>query len=467
MTSRASVARTLGWSVLVVLPVWWQPRVISSDLASHTYNAWLALEVERLGLEGLAVVPQATNVLFDLLLGFLLRHLPAATAERIAVAGAVLAFFYGASRLIRAVRGSGDPATWAVLFALTHGWVVQQGLFNYLLAVAGSLWFLAVAWGRGGRGLLAGIPFLVVAALGNPLPPLWAMSVLAFIAFARRWPGVRTWLAFTIAVAAVRGALALPGWPLEFWWRRDQVLYALGADQLITFSAFGLVPAVVLIAHWILCAAAEARTGGPRAVVARPEVLALLATVACVLVLPAGFRIPAHDSLVSLIPQRQSLAVAVIAVAAFGPAGGGASRTVAFGVAASTLALLLAGHAGVTSMERDVARQLAGVPDGARVIGGAQYRNTRVGYYQLAERPCLGRCWSYGNYEPSSGQFRLRATAPNPRVMADVAGVQDLHMGRYVVRPADVPAFALENCPATANRYCLRAVAPGDTVGRP
>jgi hypothetical protein len=43
------------------------PDIEASDLASHTYNAWLAQLIVRGQAPGLYVVSQATNVLSELL----------------------------------------------------------------------------------------------------------------------------------------------------------------------------------------------------------------------------------------------------------------------------------------------------------------------------------------------------------------------------------------------------------------
>ena len=55
-------------SLLLLLPVYWQPRVQAGDLSSHIYNAWLAHLIETGKAQGLVVVTQTTNVLFDLIL---------------------------------------------------------------------------------------------------------------------------------------------------------------------------------------------------------------------------------------------------------------------------------------------------------------------------------------------------------------------------------------------------------------
>src|SRR5690349_17489398 len=84
-------ARAAAWkmyvplSLLVLLPVYWQPRVQAGDLSSHIYNAWLAQLIEAGRTEGLEIVRQTTNILFDLMLGALLRVVGAEAAQRISV----------------------------------------------------------------------------------------------------------------------------------------------------------------------------------------------------------------------------------------------------------------------------------------------------------------------------------------------------------------------------------------------
>ena len=54
------------------------------------------------------------------------------------------------------------------------------------------------------------------------------------------------------------------------------------------------------------------------------------------------------------------------------------------------------------------------LPSGQRVIGSFPGWSLRVIPLQHAlDRACIGRCFSYANYEPSSRQFRIRAQAGN------------------------------------------------------
>src|SRR3954464_14379560 len=92
-------------SILLLLPVFWQPRVQAGDLSSHIYNAWLAQLIETGRTQGLVVVRQTTNVLFDLMLAAFFRVAGAEFAQRVSVSIAVLVFVWGAFRFIAVVSG--------------------------------------------------------------------------------------------------------------------------------------------------------------------------------------------------------------------------------------------------------------------------------------------------------------------------------------------------------------------------
>ena len=59
----------------------------------------------------------------------------------------------------------------------------------------------------------------------------------------------------------------------------------------------------------------------------------------------------------------------------------------------------------------------------------------------MIDRACIGHCFSYANYEPSTWQFRVRAVAPNPYVASAYIDSSNMQTGRYVVRPSDLPLY--------------------------
>src|SRR5271170_1916391 len=100
-----------GWiaiplfSVVLLIPCFWQSRIQSADLSSHVYNAWLASLIQQGAAPGLWIAPQSNNVLFDLMLDWLLVRVGPDLAQRLAVSISVLVFGWGGIRFIFRVAG--------------------------------------------------------------------------------------------------------------------------------------------------------------------------------------------------------------------------------------------------------------------------------------------------------------------------------------------------------------------------
>jgi hypothetical protein len=84
------------------------------------------------------------------------------------------------------------------------------------------------------------------------------------------------------------------------------------------------------------------------------------------------------------------------------------------------------------------------------------------------DRACIGYCFSYGNYEPSSLQFRVRARAGNPFVLANFNDASATERGEYVVQPKDLPVFQIYECDGdrTAD-LCMHLLVAGEKNGDP
>jgi hypothetical protein len=62
------------------------------------------------------------------------------------------------------------------------------------------------------------------------------------------------------------------------------------------------------------------------------------------------------------------------------------------------------------------------------------------------ERACVGHCFSYSNYEPSSGQFRVRVEPGSPVVTDSVERSETMSSGDYIVQPEDLPLISIYQC---------------------
>src|ERR1700730_10703153 len=102
---RANKWLILAVSIAMVVPCVWHRRIEAGDLASHTYNAWLAQLIEKGQAPGLYIVRQRNNVLFDWTLQHAASFFGFALAEKLVVSLCVLIFFWGVFALISVASG--------------------------------------------------------------------------------------------------------------------------------------------------------------------------------------------------------------------------------------------------------------------------------------------------------------------------------------------------------------------------
>jgi len=108
-------------SIVLLAPCHWHQHLEACDLASHTYNAWLASLVRQGQAPGLWLQRRWSNVLFDYALSGLSQLVGLRIAERLAVSAAVLVFFWGNFALVAAAA---QRVPWSVarcIAMITHG----------------------------------------------------------------------------------------------------------------------------------------------------------------------------------------------------------------------------------------------------------------------------------------------------------------------------------------------------------
>src|SRR5579872_5189238 len=187
-TLRAGLADFAGsrWfyllvSLLLLAPCYWQPRVQAGDLSSHIYNAWLAHLIESGSAQGLVVVSQTTNVLFDLMLSGLFKMFGPEPAQRIAVSISVLVFVWGAFAFVSAVSRTRPWHMLACIAMLAYGWVFHMGFFNFYLSLGLCFWVMAVLWKPSAKRIAAAVPVMVLAYVGHGLPVVWTAGLLLYL----------------------------------------------------------------------------------------------------------------------------------------------------------------------------------------------------------------------------------------------------------------------------------------------
>jgi hypothetical protein len=432
-------------SIALLVPCYWQPRIQAGDLSSHIYNAWLAQLIEKGQASGLTIVRQSTNILFDLLLSGLFRLAGAEWAQRAAVSLTVLIFVWGAFAFVSAAAGRSAWHLFPAIAMLAYGWVFHMGFFNFYLSMGLCFWAFALFWEpRPGRAALAAA-FLVLAYTAHALPVVWTLSLLLYTWIARRLSLLfRAWLVVGSVVFLIAARLLVSRmFPSE--WSPQQFTLAFGVDQVFVFDGKYYFILVGLLVVWASLFLEAIRSRGLREMVSSvPFQLAALSAIA-VCILPGTVALPGYNQALVFIGERMSLGVGIAICATLSIAHAHpAQRYALFLMAAGYFVFLFRDERLLNRFEDHVDGIVAQLPRGQRVVSPIIDPGLRVNALaHMVDRACMGRCFSFANYEPSTAQFRIRAVKANPVVIEQYSDAWELQTGRHVVRDRELPLFRI------------------------
>ncbi len=187
------------------------------------------------------------------------------------------------------------------------------------------------------------------------------------------------------------------------------------------------------------------RTGVGRIVTGIPFQLCLISATG-VAILPGAVLIPGFHHGLVYIAERMSLGVGICVCALLGASQPRAMvRYAAVGVAILFFGFLYRDERALNAFEDRMQDTVAQIPPGQRVVSGVEDPSLRANALtHMIDRVCLGRCFSYANYEPSTAQFRIRANSANAIVAADYKDSFDLQQGKYVLKERDAPLYKLD-----------------------
>ena len=433
-------------SLLMLLPCYWQPRVQAGDLSSHIYNAWLVQLIESGRAQGLTIVSQTTNILFDLMLSGFFKIFGAEAAQRISVSLAVLTFVWGAFAFICAVSRSRPWHLLPCVTMLAYGWVYHMGFFNFYLSMGLCFWVMALLWEPSAKRIAAALPLYVLAYMAHALPVVWSAGLLAYLFVAQRVSTkVRGYVTSSILLALMLFHVAI-GRTLVTKWSPSQITVATGLDQMWVFDGkYYLILVGMLLVWGVLFLELMHRLGGRRIVSSIPFQVCLICAMA-VFILPGTVLIPGYRHALVYIAERMSLGVGICVCALLGAAQPRPFiRTAILGVALVFFGFLFHDERALNSFEDRMQDTVAQIPPGQRVINGVEDPDLRVNALShMIDRVCVGRCYSYANYEPSTAQFRVRVGVASPIVAANYGDSFQLQAGTYVLKERDIPLYKLD-----------------------
>lgn len=461
-------------SAAVLAPCLWHRHLEAGDLASHTYNAWLVDLASRGEAPGLYLAHPWTNVLFDVALTGLGRLFGFIVAERIAACAAVLVLFWGAFAFVGSTSRRARPP-WLLapcLAMVAYGWTFEMGFMNYYVSV--GLAFAALAMfvrHRGSRRRLYALALAPLAGLAHPLGLVVLGAASLYVFLSERLCARRLRLVFVAYAAGLVALRLVLTERYEVRWPPPPVYGFNGADQLLLFGDRYRGPSYALgalaLAYVLFDLFARRRDADLAGSYRLPLHLYGLAILAAAL-LPSFVHAPDdRGAPASFLVERLTLVTAVLGCAVLAAMRPRRWHAVGFAAVAAWFFLLLYRDTGVLDrMESDIDRFAATLPARARVVATLwPFLGGRLLAHHMVDRACIGRCYSYGNYEASSGQFRLRAARANPVVVADPAAASAMMFGEYVALPQELPMFEIYQCSADLERVCMRQLAAGEPNG--
>jgi hypothetical protein len=452
---RKNLAAVAIVSALLLVPCFWHAHIEAGDLGSHVYNAWLAQLAEKGQAPGIVVVRQWNNVLFDVALDRCARLLGWHAAERVVVSLSVLVFFWGIFSFVGVISRRPPWLLVPCLAMLAYGYSFSMGFFNYYISLGMASIALAVVW-RGGAGnwLTAALisPLILFA---HPIGFLWFAATAAYVLLWRRIP--EFWR-LILPVLVIAGYFTLKAFFLhsdefEASWRDDPFYWMNGSDQLMLYGHRYLLLARVALAWGLVCFlplfAASVRAGKESALRFRLPIELYLVAFTAAAFLPENIRGDMFAGWIGLLVSRLTTVTAIFGLCVLGllplrkwHAGG-------FAVIAAVLFTWTYHDTGTISrVETNAEALVANMPPGTRTVPVVSApEDWRVQFISHAvERACVGRCFSFSNYEPSSGQFRVRALPGSPIATDSADRSEDMASGDYVVQPEDLPLVSIYQC---------------------
>lgn len=460
------------FSAALLIPCFWQSRIQAADLSSHIYNAWLATQIRQGTAPGLSISPQSNNVLFDLMLDWLFLRVGPDWAQRVAVSVSVLVFGWGAILFIFRVAGRNWWFAAPSVAMLAYGFIFHMGLFNFYLSLGICLWYLAIIWRPGEkknwRIQAYAAPLLILAWIAHPFPVAWAVATAAYTTAANVVQPHRRPLLLLLALTALVAARFVLTHRYLCNWSLDQAAFITGANQVALFGMKYVPTLAGLLLVWaVLLRNLIKRSGMSHLLSTIPFQLWLLSA-AAVLLIPDRILLPQFGRPLGYIAERLSLTSALMLCAILAAAPATRLIKVALGsVAVLFFALLYTDHRDLNRMEDKLDIVVSHLPPAQRVVRPLPDQSLRLlCIHHDLDRACIGHCFSYANYEPSSRQFRIRAQPRNGIVLDSDADVDAVARGAYVMQTRDLPLYLVYQCGLNLRDLCSRQMHAGDTIAQ-
>jgi hypothetical protein len=471
---RASKLRILFLSAVLVIPCWWHRHIEAGDLGSHVYNAWLAQLIGKGQAPGLYIANQWNNILFDVALLRAANLFGFTVAEKLVVSACVLLFFWGVFVFIRTVTEQPPWFLTPAIAMLAYGYSFTMGFMNYNVSLGFACFGLAILWRMRRFEWIAAIPFAALALLAHPIGFLWMVGTAAYIKLKTKLP---RWWKLALPLTAAASFVAVYWYTshrpqLMVDWDRGPFYLYNGADQLVLYgkryAAIAAAAFCLGLAFVILDFYQRRREPSPWKPFELPLELYLV-TFCATSLLPENLRPSIYGGWIGLLASRLTAISAILGLCFLGCLKPRRWHLAGFSACALVFFAFLYQDAGLLNrMEANAEKLVQNLPVGTRVVvtidAPPDSRITFIGH--AVERACIGHCFSYANYEPASGEFRVRVRKGSPVATSSTDDAEDMASGDYEVDSSDLPLKQIYQCDARdMTKLCMRDLEAGAMNG--
>jgi hypothetical protein len=474
---RTNIYSISAISAAVIIPCFWHRHIEAGDLPSHTFNAWLATLIQQGRAPGLYLAPQWYNILFDLLLLHSAKLFGFAAGSTMVVAICVLILFWGVFSFVAVVSARPPWLLTPCIAMLAYGYTFNMGFFNYYLSIGLACFGLAILGKQPDRfDWLAAILLFALATLAHPIGPLWLAGMLAYMAIRKKIHGPwRLVLPASIIAIFIAFHWYLENWSdYEFSWPEKPFYVFNGLDQFVLYSTRYHFVGYALLAIFIFWLANEyfQRRGAFTFPNSFPLAAELYLVAFCVTsLLPQNLRGGPNSVWIGLLVSRLTIISVIFALCILGSLRHSNPAAIATLACSLFFFVLLYRDTGTLNcLETQAESVTATLPFGTLVIPTVSSPpDSRIEFiHHIVDRACIGHCFTYSNYEPSSAQFHVRVNSGSPLIASSLADAQEMEAGNYIVRASDPPLIDIYQCdPADFTILCARRLNPGEKTGLP
>jgi hypothetical protein len=470
---RANALVVILISVIVLLPCFWHRRIEAGDLASHTYNAWLAGLIKKQQAPGLYIQSSWNNILGDYALeklGLLLGYI---VAERIVVGISVLVFFWGAFALVSVANRRPPWSLVPALAMITYGWTFYSGFLNFYLSIGLAFFAVALFW-RGQRAdLLLGAVVATFALIAHPLGFLYLIGLSIYFRIGASLTGWRRWGLLGCAFLVVVGVSCYARHARTEEWHTTNFFMMNGADQLILFGKRYKTLAYLTALFCSFCFLHGVRrkeTFGKVLSSSRSSLEMWTLFLFTAAAIPEVWWFPQYEMPFSFVISRTTTVTAVLGLSVLGSVTPRQWHLAGLTILAILFFAWTYGDTkALNIMEWQEESMIKALPYGRRVIETIDLpKSSHIASGQhILERACIGKCFEYSNYEPSSKAFRIRVTQGSPIVTDSAEDSMRMQGGSYIVRKEDLPMNQIYQCDSqNPLKLCIRELFAGEENGR-